>query len=495
MSPFYRLKDTKSRSFENVNTNVFNLKFKYRKLTGGGHKIHGTNNLEETKHDLYLLTGLTLKHYKNSRPVCYKNLKIKSLNNDLIGSNGWSNECFFKTINYLSNYVVMRNFEKFPDILADNNHLDIDFLVDNCQEFAFLTNAVKVVNKKYRTQYYVLIDNIKVFIDIRYINDNYYSRYWQKDILKNRVYDHSRMVYTPNANDHYYMLLYHALIHKKVISQDYFERLKFKNNSFFLMKHKLLVFLNNKNYRITEPIDLSVYFSGNSSFYRKFFYKIYPIKLKFKKLILLSLSYGFFIFDKLLDIIYFPFYFFYFYIKYKAKIYKFFSWKNRTKLFVGKYNNKLCFIKSLNFKFIQNEAFCLNSISNFDNSLVPEVYYTSKNTIFPHIILEYLEDSIPFCPNYYNLYNDESLDNLSSKILNIFTRLNILHGDLTNQNILIDKKSKAVYIIDFAFAKGISLNKPKGLRGYLINYSMGREIRDSGGNICDKTALTKLFRL
>jgi predicted Ser/Thr protein kinase len=289
------------------------------------------------------------------------------------------------------------------------------------------------------------------------------------------------------------MLLYHALYHKETVSKDYLQRLQLGNNSKCYANYKLLTYLNSKNYILTEPYDFSVYFNGINSVKRKLFYKIYFINIKLKKLILTFLSYYFFVFDKFIDILFFPIYFLYFYIKYKAVVFNFLSWKNRTKLFIGKYNNNLCFIKSMNSDFIQNEEYCLKQIYNINSSLVPKTYYISRHSIFPHIVIEYLDNTIPFSFKLYDSNNKQSLEQLCENILHTFSKLGIVHGDLTNKNVLINKKNNSVFVIDFAFARGLNLNKPKGIRGYLINYSIGKSIRDTNGFTCDKTALTNLF--
>ena len=57
-----------SRGFENVNTNLFFLKEKYRAWTRGGHKIHATNSVAETNHDLSLLLGKNSADYLLNAP-------------------------------------------------------------------------------------------------------------------------------------------------------------------------------------------------------------------------------------------------------------------------------------------------------------------------------------------------------------------------------------------------------------------------------------------
>ena len=61
-NPIYRIRQT-SKGASIVNVNMFDSKEMYRKWTGGGHLIHGTNSVEESSHDLTMLIGLNPKDY------------------------------------------------------------------------------------------------------------------------------------------------------------------------------------------------------------------------------------------------------------------------------------------------------------------------------------------------------------------------------------------------------------------------------------------------
>lgn len=54
--PLYRRRRTTSGS-KIVNVNLFDSKEMYRKWLGGGHKVHASNDVEESYHDLKLLLG------------------------------------------------------------------------------------------------------------------------------------------------------------------------------------------------------------------------------------------------------------------------------------------------------------------------------------------------------------------------------------------------------------------------------------------------------
>ncbi len=89
-NPAYGCVDT-SRGSEYVNSNVFSLKEKYRRMTGGGHKVHTTNSPEEAAHDLALLLGVGCEEYlqKKRTHVSVVRESIRSFAGG--GEKGWDN--------------------------------------------------------------------------------------------------------------------------------------------------------------------------------------------------------------------------------------------------------------------------------------------------------------------------------------------------------------------------------------------------------------------
>ena len=59
-NPNYEERNT-SKGAKIVNTKLFDCKEKFRQITGGGHKIHATNNEIETNHDITLLLGKNIE--------------------------------------------------------------------------------------------------------------------------------------------------------------------------------------------------------------------------------------------------------------------------------------------------------------------------------------------------------------------------------------------------------------------------------------------------
>ena len=75
-NPLYKVRRT-SRGGKDVNINMFDSKEMYRKWTGGGHRVHGSNNVSESGHDLGILLGKTYEElwqiYNEGKVVQYAN--------------------------------------------------------------------------------------------------------------------------------------------------------------------------------------------------------------------------------------------------------------------------------------------------------------------------------------------------------------------------------------------------------------------------------------
>ena len=61
-NPIYDYRWT-SKGVKRVNTNLFDAKQRYRKWTGGGHRIHATDTVRETDHDAILLFARSAENF------------------------------------------------------------------------------------------------------------------------------------------------------------------------------------------------------------------------------------------------------------------------------------------------------------------------------------------------------------------------------------------------------------------------------------------------
>lgn len=258
-SPLYRVRNT-SKGLKTVNVNMFDSKEMYRRWTGGGHKIHGTNDECELRHDLLMLTGMTKSDYLAAVDKSSKILTMPFT--EMIGENGWDNmQQIFYVLNETVEYVVLRNFS---DLFSDYSlvvHGDIDILVSDRKHAKYMLNAIPQHFSKKRVRHYVKIDKGGTYFDIRYLNDNYYCMEWERNILETRIMS-EKGYYRPNYENYIYSLLYHAVIQKKEIASDYKKKfidmfhLEDKNE----LKVLLYEYLKMKDYKIVEPVDYSVCF-------------------------------------------------------------------------------------------------------------------------------------------------------------------------------------------------------------------------------------------
>lgn len=265
--PNYEERPT-SRGPETVNATMFDAKALYRSWTGGGHKIHATNSPKELSHDLALLLGKTSADFLDT-PIW--DGQERSLQQDLVGFEGWESlEQLLFILDQTVDYVVLRNFECMPASYHLASHGDIDLLTNDYTDLRYITNAKKVFNRHHRVHHHVIIAREKIPFDFRFVGDNYYDEQWQKDILSRRIRAEGNF-WRPNLQDYFYSLLYHAAVHKRVMAEDYIERLdrmaKLLNLSLdkehlrdTATVQKLLAdFLHTHGYTLTEPKDLSVH--------------------------------------------------------------------------------------------------------------------------------------------------------------------------------------------------------------------------------------------
>lgn len=251
-----------------VNVNVFDKKEKYRNLTGGGHKIHTSNDEWETNKDLTVLFGKNTKDFE--RWINENDFDV--YNHNCIGVNGFNSiEQLFYLLNNTIKYCVLRNHECLPNNYTVEGHGDIDLLVENKNYIKYLTLARDVYNLSYRVYHIINIAGKDIPFDFRYVGDNYYDNRWENKILSNRQFL-SKGFYVPSKEDQFYSLLYHAYIQKRAVADDYIPKLQFyaksiSVNYFPSIKNSVSLlddYLKKNDYEYVRPIDKTVFFNMGS---------------------------------------------------------------------------------------------------------------------------------------------------------------------------------------------------------------------------------------
>ncbi len=269
-NPKYEKRIT-SHGEEVVNSNMFDKKSYYRELTGGGHRVHGTDTQKETNHNLTLLLGKNVEDFLNEYKENW-NGEIIELNQDLIGAKSWknTNEMFY-ALNNCIDYVILRNYEALPEEIYLNEHNDIDILCTSYENTAYVLNAQKVFENEpdYRVHYKTKVEDKIAYFDLRYVGDNYYYKKLEEDLLKNRIYN-EKGFYTISNEEYFYTLLYHAMLHKPKFSEDYKNRLikmeQAKNlNTEEEYLQTLKKWLIENEYIVIKPIDKSVQFNKENA--------------------------------------------------------------------------------------------------------------------------------------------------------------------------------------------------------------------------------------
>lgn len=259
-APLYRTRMT-SKGPKVVNVDIFDSKEMYRHWTGDGHMIHGTNSDAELRHDLVLLTGYSKDDY--IRMSEERGELLTEPFGEMPGENGWEDMSrILYVLNETTDYVILRNFSGLFSDYNRSVHGDIDILTPDRYLARLALNAKPVHKSGRRVQHIVRIGSGGSYFDIRYVGDNYYCKAWEKEILAARYLTEDGYYRTDDEN-FAFSLLYHALVQKKQIADDYREAFAelFPGQDDEKLKATLLEYLKSHNYPMNEPYDYSVYFN------------------------------------------------------------------------------------------------------------------------------------------------------------------------------------------------------------------------------------------
>ena len=255
---------------DTVNVNIFDKKIKYRKIAGGGQRVHASNSEKESNRAIGLILNKTSENFEKCKE---EKLESKKISNDIVGSIQWDSlEQFFTILNQSLNYVVLRNFEELPNNFKIGFKGDIDILAEDKNEIELISNAKKISPQNFGRRFRILVNNEKIHLDLRYVGDGYLDEEWEKSILNKRISKNG--IFVPNEKNYFYSYLYHCLIQKKSMSEIHVKRIsklgknirknidivKYDNKENF--REELEEFLKKENFSYSRPIDNSVFFDN-----------------------------------------------------------------------------------------------------------------------------------------------------------------------------------------------------------------------------------------
>tara|TARA_R100000005_G_scaffold96462_1_gene83587 strand:- start:6883 stop:7923 length:1041 start_codon:yes stop_codon:yes gene_type:complete len=250
-NPVYAIRDA-TRVTKPVNLNMYDLKHLLRQGRSGF--LHATDNLEEVHDNLEVLS-----HLMDDQSIyeVWKNWRPKF--------NGMVE--FFDKLHSSDKleYVIMRNFDHYPESVTVDEHTDIDILVNDYFLFKSLSGGKNRKKPAYEDGGFKVANLVQfadkeVTADTRFVGDDYYCKTWQVDILKNRQLVNG--FYIMDDKNHFYSLLYHALIHKAQISETYYK-------TFLSLGIKLGLDINQSNVRDRNHLQilLDVFMTENNYSY------------------------------------------------------------------------------------------------------------------------------------------------------------------------------------------------------------------------------------
>lgn len=182
------------------------------------------------------------------------------MNSGSCSSKEWSSlDELWSSLNKKTTYVVLRNFETLKDEVLSSEHPDIDFLCRDRNEFLAVAHSVsRSMNNDDPAHRTIMVCKKIVNIDIRCVGDGYLDTQWEEDILRTRELSEDGF-YIPSQRNHFYSLLYHVLIQKKTVADEYRLRLTKMGQSVNILADDIVKidtlqnFMRDKGYYFTYP--------------------------------------------------------------------------------------------------------------------------------------------------------------------------------------------------------------------------------------------------
>lgn len=161
-------------------------------------------------------------------------------------------------------YIVLRNYEELLNEDFLNTHSDIDLLCDNSKKLVNCISGTYRSKKPDGIHYKVFVNGQIIPVDIRTVGDGYYDPHWAIDMLNTRRL-YNDLCYIPDEENNFFSLLYHAVVQKDELSDEYRNKLSSYCNSLLLYNEEVYInvldtFMKSHKYFYYYPKDYNVIF-------------------------------------------------------------------------------------------------------------------------------------------------------------------------------------------------------------------------------------------
>lgn len=259
-----------------VSASFLEAKQRFRTWSGGNRwLIHAADSAAHAARDLALLLGTDPEAHLRVHPAPWDGT-VRTVHRDVTGAHGWESfDQLFHTLNATVPYLVLRNFDEWPDPSSLGAHDDVDLLTSDYLELIRVAKARPLLRRipRWGGRFWVRVAGRDVLFDLRLIGDRYYDPAWARALLAGRV-RHERGFYTPGETDYFESLAYHAIVHKHTLSTEYKDRLARMAEALgrpewdraslddpATARRLLLDLLQQRGYALVRPRDPTVFFN------------------------------------------------------------------------------------------------------------------------------------------------------------------------------------------------------------------------------------------
>ncbi len=160
-------------------------------------------------------------------------------------------------------YVFLRNTENISDDFSEED--DLDILCYDIKKIVECVHAIPLNNRDRCYNYYTVINNRKLFLDIRCVGDGYFDRMWEIEMIDTRK--RKGLLYVLNDENQKYSVLYHCLFQKDNLSaKKYSNYIEKVFGSYDINQNiiQLSEFMKEKKYCFEMPDDKGVYLNNEN---------------------------------------------------------------------------------------------------------------------------------------------------------------------------------------------------------------------------------------